>query len=64
MTDPAAAGRARAAAREAVGGTVVEVERADEGDSGYELEVKRPDGSFVEVALDRRFTVVSVAEDD
>lgn len=57
--------RASAAAREATGGgRVTEVEAADEGDSGYEVKVERSDGSFVEVAVDPDFTVVSVEEDD
>ncbi len=57
--------RASAAAREATGGgRVTEVQAADEGDGGYEVKVKRSDGSFVEVAVDPDFTVVSVEEDD
>lgn len=65
VTDPATADRARAAALEAAGpGTVTEIERADEGDSGYEVEVERSDGSFVEVTLDRGFGVVSTEDDD
>ncbi|CCG04197.1 hypothetical protein [Blastococcus saxobsidens] len=56
---------AGAAALEAAGaGTVTEVEVADEGDTGYEVEVRLDDGSFVEVALDESFTVVSVEDDD
>jgi len=61
----AAADRASAAAIKAAGGgSATEVEIADEGDSGYEVEVKRPNGTFVEVALDRAFKVVSVESDD
>ena len=45
-------------------GTVTEVELADEGDSGYEVEVRKDDGSYVEVALTDSFEVVSVEEDD
>ncbi|MDK3256459.1 hypothetical protein [Blastococcus capsensis] len=57
--------QAGAAALEAAGGgTVTEVEVADEGDTGYEVEVRLDDGSFVEVALDESFTVVSVENDD
>ena len=56
---------AGAAALEAAGpGTVTEVEVADEGDTGYEVEVRLDDGSFVEVALDESFAVVSVEQDD
>jgi uncharacterized membrane protein YkoI len=65
VSDQATADRARDAALEATGGgTVTEIERADEGDSGYEVEVKRPDGSFAEVALDADFNEVSVESDD
>ena len=65
VTDQAAADRARAAAVKAAGGgTVTEVERADDGESGYEAEVRRSDGSEVEVNLDRAFGVVSVEKDD
>lgn len=61
----AARNDAAAAAIEASGGgTVTEVEIADEGDSGYEVEVQNDDGTFVEVALDTDFGVVSVEEDD
>ena len=65
VTDRAAADRAERAALQAAGpGTVTEIERADEGDSGYEVEVRRADGSFVEVSLDRDFGVVSTEADD
>jgi uncharacterized membrane protein YkoI len=64
VRDPAAARQARDAALRAVrGGTVTEVEREDEGAGGYEVEVRRADGRFAEVALDRRFAVVSVEDD-
>lgn len=43
---------------------MTETERADEGQSGYDIEVKRPDGSSAEVLLDRGFGVVSVDSDD
>ena len=64
VSDPAAEDQARQAALAEVDGTITEVELADEGDSGYEVEVKRPDGSFVEIALDEGFEVISVEEDD
>ncbi|MDQ3676035.1 MAG: hypothetical protein M3401_04400 [Actinomycetota bacterium] len=65
VTEQAIADQARAAALTAAGGgTVTEIERADEGDSGYEVEVKRADGTFVEIALDPQFGVVSVENDD
>lgn len=53
------------AAREAVGGAkVLEVEIADDGMSGFEVEVERPDGSYVEVNLDEDLQVVSTGSDD
>jgi uncharacterized membrane protein YkoI len=56
--------RAEQAALEAVGeGRVTEVERADEGTSGYEVELRLPDGTYREVALDERFQVTSVELD-
>lgn len=60
------ADRAAAAAVKAVGGgQVTGVEREDEGGRGWEVEVKRPDGSQVEVhvtdSLDARGTE---ADDD
>jgi uncharacterized membrane protein YkoI len=65
VTDRGEARRARDAALRATGGgAVTEIERADEGDEGYEVEVRRRDGSFAEVALDRAFRVVSVEQDD
>ena len=64
VTGPARDDAAAAAHEAAGGGTVTEVEVADEGDSGYEVEVSKDDGSFVEVALDTEFGVVSVEEDD
>ncbi len=59
-----AASAGDAALKAAGGGQVTEVERADEGASGYEVEVRRSDGSYVEVALDDEFGVVSVERDD
>ncbi|MCZ2814286.1 hypothetical protein O2W15_22890 [Modestobacter sp. VKM Ac-2979] len=56
---------AAAAALEAAGGgTVTEVEIADDGDTGYEAEVQLDDGTVVEVALDGDFTVTAVQNDD
>ena len=60
-----AAGRARTAALKAAGGgTATEVDLADEGEGGYEVEVRRRDGSYAEVHVDRGFGVVSVQSDD
>ena len=56
--------KASAAALEATGGgTVTETEVGDE-ESYYEVEVTRPDGSQVDVQLDRDFNVVSSESDD
>jgi uncharacterized membrane protein YkoI len=56
--------RATAAALEHVGeGTVTETETGDEG-SAYEVEVKRSDGSQVEVQLDSNFNVIGSEGDD
>ncbi len=62
----AAAKKAGDAALAAVGGgTVGEVERADEDGAGtYEVEVRRTDGSEIEVHVDARFQVVGTASDD
>jgi hypothetical protein len=62
-----AAEKAKAAALAAVGGgSVTGVERADaDGPSGgFEVEVKRADGSQVEVQIDRGFHVAGKAADD
>lgn len=65
VTDKAAADRASAAALEATrGGTVEEVENADDGDKGYEVEVRRADGSEAEVIVGPDFKVVRIGGDD
>ncbi len=64
MTGPKAERAARAAVKAAGGGEATEVERADEGESGYEVEVRRPGGGFAEVTLDDRLAVTSVERDD
>jgi uncharacterized membrane protein YkoI len=66
-TDKAISGaaydRASAAALDAVGsGKVTETEVGDE-ESYYEVEVTRPDGSQVDVQLDRSFDVVGSKAD-
>ncbi|MFI5841524.1 PepSY domain-containing protein [Catenuloplanes sp. NPDC051500] len=54
--------RAGNAAVQAVGGgTVLDVEADD--DNAYEVEVRKPDGTEVEVALDKNFAVVSQKND-
>jgi uncharacterized membrane protein YkoI len=55
--------KAGAAALAAEPGKVTETEVGDE-ESYYEVEVTRPDGSQVDVQLDRDFNVVSSATDD
>ena len=56
--------KAKSAALAAVGGgTVTEVER-DDGGAAYEVEVRRDDGSQVEVHLDGDFDVVGQEADD
>ena len=52
-----------AALAETGGGRVTGTEVGDE-ESYYEVEVTRPDGSQVDVQLDREFRVVSSATDD
>jgi uncharacterized membrane protein YkoI len=65
VTDRAVAERASAVAlRETGGGTVTEVEAADDGVTGYGVEVRREDGSEVEVNVGRDFKLVSVERDD
>ena len=54
--------RAKAAALAAEPGRVIETEAGDE-ESHYEVEVTRPDGSRVDVQLDRDFDVVSSTTD-
>jgi uncharacterized membrane protein YkoI len=62
----AIAQKARVAAVAATGGgTALEVERQDGDAAGaYEVEVRRPDGSAVEVHLDARFRAVGTVADD
>ncbi len=65
VTGPAAE-QAKAAALEATGGgTVLEVEQQDGDGAGiYEVEVKRADGSTLEIHLDEQFQQVGSAPDD
>jgi hypothetical protein len=56
--------RASAAALEHVGGgRVIETEVGDDG-AAYGVEILRPDGSVVEVSLDREFRVIGTEGDD
>jgi uncharacterized membrane protein YkoI len=60
----AVAERAGAAALRATGGgTVLEVERGDDG-AAYEVEIRKRDGTVAEVQLDRGFDVTDVAAGD
>jgi Peptidase propeptide and YPEB domain len=59
-----AAEQAKAAAlKETGGGSVTELERDPEEGRVYEVEVKKPDGSVVDIDLDGSFKVVAVDED-
>jgi peptidase YpeB-like protein len=61
----AAGDQARAAGlKEAGGGTVVEMERDPEGQRIYKVEVRRANGTTVDVNLNSSFEVVPEAEDD
>ncbi len=53
-----------AAISEAGGGEVVDVDRSDDRDHAFEVEVRREDGSEVEVHLDADFGVVSSTPSD
>jgi hypothetical protein len=56
--------KAKSAALDAVGGgTVTSVEQED-GDGVYEVEVQRPDGSQVEVAIGDQFQSLGTDADD
>jgi hypothetical protein len=56
--------KATAAALEHVGeGTVTETEAGD-GGAAYGVEIRRDDGSQVEVELDENFNVIGTEEDD
>jgi uncharacterized membrane protein YkoI len=57
------ADRAKAAAVKAVGGNVISVERGDSG-SAYEVEVKRDDGSVVEVQVTDGKAGATESDDD
>jgi uncharacterized membrane protein YkoI len=45
------------------GGTVIETEAGDDG-AAYGVEIRREDGSVVEVSLDERFQVIGTEGDD
>ena len=65
ITGPAAEQAKAAALKEAGGGTVTEIEGQDGDGAGvYEVEVRRDDGSQVEIHLDAQFQPVGTAADD
>jgi Peptidase propeptide and YPEB domain len=65
VTGPAAAKAAAAAVEAAGGGKAVEVEYQDGDGAGvYEVEVRRPDGTQLEVHLNGQFEPVGTAADD
>ena len=65
VSGPAATKAAAAAAVKAAGGgKALEVELQDDGAGVYEVEVRREDGSQIEVHLDAQFQSVGTAADD
>ncbi len=65
LDGPAAEQAKRAALQAAGGGTVLEVERQDGDGAGvYEVEVRRADGSQIEVHLDGSYQPVGTVSDD
>lgn len=65
VTGSAAKRAASAALRAAGGGTVLEIERQDgDGRGVFEVEVRRADGSQVEIHLDGRYQPVGTVADD
>ena len=53
-----------AALRATGGGTVLEVEQGDDPNAAYEAEVRKTDGSIVEVMLDGKLNVIDQAPGD
>ena len=65
VTGPAAERAAEAALAATGGVSVLEVERQDDDGAGiYEVEVRREDGSEVEIHLDAQFQQVGTATND
>jgi hypothetical protein len=64
LTGSPARQAADAALRATGGGTVLEVERGDDPNAAYEVEVRRTDGSIAEVMLDGNFDVIDQATGD
>jgi uncharacterized membrane protein YkoI len=63
VTGPAADRAARAALHRFRGARVTSVERDGDGAAPWEAEVTRPDGSTVDVALDRDYRIVALDEE-
>jgi uncharacterized membrane protein YkoI len=64
VSGPQADEAAQAALDAVGGGTVLEVEGADDGASGFEVEIEVADGSQIEVNLDDNLNVVPQGTDD
>jgi hypothetical protein len=64
LTGSPARKAADAALRATGGGTVLEVEQGDDPNAAYEAEVRKTDGSIVEVMLDGKFNVIDQAPGD
>ncbi|RLQ84639.1 PepSY domain-containing protein [Mycetocola zhadangensis] len=62
LTDEERSG-AEAAALAAVAGTVTDIDRSDDVDHAFEVEVTRDDGTQADVELDESFGVVRIDED-
>jgi uncharacterized membrane protein YkoI len=63
LTQDEAAKASAAALRATGGGTVQASERDDEDGATYEVEVRKPDGSVVDVRLDASYAVVVIDGD-
>lgn len=64
VTDPQADRAGQAAVQAIGGGRAVSVERGDDSDAAWEVEVVRPDGSEVEVNLPSDLNQVGAAAED
>ena len=64
LTGPSARRAGDAALLATGGGTVLEVEQGDDPNAVYEAEVRKTDGSIVEVMLDGNFNVIDQAPGD
>jgi uncharacterized membrane protein YkoI len=62
LTDAERSG-VEAAALGAVAGTVTDIDRSDDADHAFEVEVTRADGTQADVELDEAFAVVRIDED-